>query len=213
MKRIIHTLSPHVGFPPSALLFSWLYFQARLTQLAEMFDYLMMLHHPAHSDIAVVVPSLCHAQLCYPMDCKMPGFPDLHLSPWVCSNSCALSLWCHPDHLILCCLLLFLPCIFPTTRVFSNGSALHIRWLFTFSFSISPSSEHAGLISFRIDTRWVRPMLVKIPIDLCLAGQGFHHFPALLQLTILSPLIQICFMACIPGPKASVSVALSLESH
>ena len=56
-------------------------------------------------------------------------------------------------------------------------------------------------------------MLVKIPIDLCLAGQGFHHFPALLQLTILSPLIQICFMACIPGPKASVSVALSLESH
>ena len=56
-------------------------------------------------------------------------------------------------------------------------------------------------------------MLVKIPTDLCLAGQGFHHFPALLQLTILSPLIQICFMACIPGPKASVSVALSLESH
>ena len=41
----------------------------------------MMLHHPAHSDIAVVVPSLCHAQLCYPMDCKMPGFPDLHYLP------------------------------------------------------------------------------------------------------------------------------------
>ena len=91
MKRIIHTLSPHVGFPPSALLFSWLYFQARLTQLAEMFDYLMMLHHPAHSDIAVVVPSLCHAQLCYPWTAKcqasltftyLPEFAQTHVH-WV----------------------------------------------------------------------------------------------------------------------------------
>ena len=55
------------------------------------------------------------------------------------------------DHLILCCPLLFLPSIFPRIRVFSNESALHIRWpkYWSFSFSISPSNEHPGLISFR----------------------------------------------------------------
>ena len=58
-----------------------------------------------------------------------------------------------PNHLILCLPLLLLPSIFPTIRVFSNDSALHIRWLkyWSFSFSISPSSEYLGLISFRID--------------------------------------------------------------
>ena len=52
------------------------------------------------------------------------------------------------NHLILCCPLLFLPPIFPSIRVFSNESALHIRWQ---SFSISPSNDYSGLISFRID--------------------------------------------------------------
>ena len=58
-----------------------------------------------------------------------------------------------PNHLILCCPLLFLPSIFPSIMVFSNESALHIRWpkYWTFSFSISPSNEHSGLISFRMD--------------------------------------------------------------
>ena len=57
------------------------------------------------------------------------------------------------NHLILCHLLLFLPSIFPNIRVFSNESALHIRWpkYWSFSFNISPSSEHPGLISFRMD--------------------------------------------------------------
>ena len=56
------------------------------------------------------------------------------------------------NHLILCCPLLRLPSIFPSNRVFSNESALHIRWpkYWSFSFSISPSSEHPGLISFRM---------------------------------------------------------------
>ena len=53
------------------------------------------------------------------------------------------------NHLILCCLLL-LPSIFPSIRVFSNESALHIRWPKYWSFSISPSNEYSGLISFRI---------------------------------------------------------------
>ena len=66
------------------------------------------------------------------------------------------------NHLIFCCPLLFLPSVFPSIRVFSNELALHIRWskYWSFSFSISPSNEYSGLISFRID--W---------FDL-LAGQG-----------------------------------------
>ena len=68
------------------------------------------------------------------------------------------------NHLILCCSLLLLPSIFPSIRVFSNESALHIRWpkYWSFSFSVSPSNEHSGLISFRMD--W---------LDL-LAVQGTH---------------------------------------
>ena len=57
------------------------------------------------------------------------------------------------NHLILYCPPLFLPSIFPSVRVFSNESVLHIRWpkYWSFSFSISPSNEYSGLISFRID--------------------------------------------------------------
>ena len=57
------------------------------------------------------------------------------------------------SHLILCCPLLLLPSIFPSVRVFSSESVLHIRWpkYWSFSFSISPSNEYSGLISFRVD--------------------------------------------------------------
>ena len=57
------------------------------------------------------------------------------------------------NHLILCRPLLLLPSIFPSIRVFSNESALHIRWpkYWSFSFNISPSNEYSGFISFRID--------------------------------------------------------------
>ena len=65
------------------------------------------------------------------------------------------------NHLILCCPLLLLPSIFPSIRVFSNESALHIRrpkyW--SFSFSISPSNEYSGLISFRMD--WLDVLAVQ----------------------------------------------------
>ena len=54
-------------------------------------------------------------------------------------------------HLILCHPLLLLPSIFPSIRVFSNESVFHIRWPKYWSFSISPSNEHSGLISFRMD--------------------------------------------------------------
>ena len=65
------------------------------------------------------------------------------------------------NHLILCCPLLLMPSIFPSIRVFSNESALHIRWTeyWSFSFNISLSNEHLGLISFRMD--WLDLLAVQ----------------------------------------------------
>ena len=65
------------------------------------------------------------------------------------------------NHLILGCPLLLLPSIFLSITVFSNESALHIRWpkYWSFSFNISPSNEHPGLISFRMD--WLDPLAVQ----------------------------------------------------
>ena len=65
------------------------------------------------------------------------------------------------NHLILCCPLLLLPSIFPSIKVFSNDSALRIRWpkYWSFSLSISPSNEHPGLISFRMD--WLDLLAVQ----------------------------------------------------
>ena len=65
------------------------------------------------------------------------------------------------NHLILCCPLLLLPSIFPSIRVFSNESALRSRWpkYWSFSFNISPSNEHPGLISFRVD--WLDLLVVQ----------------------------------------------------
>ena len=65
------------------------------------------------------------------------------------------------NHLILCCPLLLLPSIFPSIKVFSNESALWIRWpnYWSFSFNISPSNEHSGLISFRMD--WLDLLAVQ----------------------------------------------------
>ena len=65
------------------------------------------------------------------------------------------------NHLILCCRLLLPPSIFPSIRVFSNESVLHIRWLkyWSFSFSLRPSNEYSGLISFRMD--WLALLAVQ----------------------------------------------------
>ena len=65
------------------------------------------------------------------------------------------------NHLILCHPVLLLPSIFPSIRVFSNESALHIRWpkYWSFGFSISPSNEYSGLISFRMD--WLDLLAVQ----------------------------------------------------
>ena len=106
----------------------------------------------SHSAVSNSLQSheLQHARLPYPL-----------LSPWVCSNSCPLSHWCHPtisssgtatkEKSITP--FFFCPPIFLSIRVFANESALCIRWpkYWSFSFSISPSNEYSELISFRID--------------------------------------------------------------
>ena len=92
---------------------------------------------------------------------------QLFETPWITARQASLSItncWNLPkpmsiesvmlsNHLILCLSLLLRPSIFPSIRVFSNESVVHIRWpkYWSFSFSISPSSEHPWLISFRID--------------------------------------------------------------
>ena len=77
-------------------------------------------------------------------------FPCPSPSPKVCSNSSIESVM-PSNHLILCHPLLFLHSIFPSIRIFSNEWALHIRWPKYWSFSISPSNEYSGLISFRMN--------------------------------------------------------------
>jgi len=73
--------------------------------------------------------------------------------PRVYSSSCPLRQWCHPTISSSVIALLLPPSIFPSIRVFSNESVLHIRWpkYWSFSFNISPSNEYSGLISFRMD--------------------------------------------------------------
>ena len=98
---------------------------------------------------------------CNPMDCSKPGLPVHHQLPEF-TNPCPLSQWYHPNkHLILCRPLLLPPSIFPSIRVFSNESVLHIKWpkCWSFSFSISPSDEHPGLIYFRMD--WLDLLAVQ----------------------------------------------------
>ena len=81
-------------------------------------------------------------------------------TPRVYSNSCPLRRWCHPT-ISSCHPLLLQPSIFPSIRVFSNELVLHIRWpkYWSFNFSISPSNEYLGLISFRMD--WLDLLAVQ----------------------------------------------------
>ena len=107
---------------------------------------------------------------------------QLFATPWTAAHQASLSitnsrslpklieLMMPSNHLIFC-LLLCLPTIFPSIRVFSNESALHIRWpkYWSFSFNISPYNEHSGLISFRMD--W----LDLLAIQGTLKGLFQHH--------------------------------------
>ena len=99
----------------------------------------------------------------------------LFVTPWTAARQASLSITnsqsllkltsiksvMPSNHHILCCPLFLLPSVFPSIRVFSNESALPIKWpkYWSFSFSISPSSEYSGLISFRMD--WLDPLAVQ----------------------------------------------------
>ena len=99
------------------------------------------------SSVAQSCPTLCD-----PMDCSTPGLPVHTKSRRLLKLMCIESVM-PSNHLILCHPLLLPPSIFPSIRVFSNESARLIRWskYWSFSFNISPSNEHSGLISFRMD--------------------------------------------------------------
>ena len=105
------------------------------------------------------------------MDCSTPGLPvtnSLSLLKLMSIESVMPS-----NHLILCCSLLLLLSIFPSIRVFSNESTLHVRWpkYWSFSLSISPSNEYSGLISFRLD--WLDLLIVQGTLKSLLQ----HHSP------------------------------------
>ena len=112
------------------------------------------------SSVAQSCPTLCD-----PMDCSTPGLPvtnTQNLLKLMFIESVMPS-----KHLILCCPRLLLPSIFPRIRLFSNESALHFRWpkYWNCSFSISPSNEYSGLISFRIylfDLPWTQGTLKSL---------------------------------------------------
>ena len=109
----------------------------------------------------------------------------LFATPWTAARQASLSItnsWSPPkpmsiesvmpsNHLILCHRLLLLPSVFSSIRVFSNESALRIRWpkYWSFSFNISPSSKHPGLISFRVD--WLDLLAVQMTLKSLLQ----HH--------------------------------------
>ena len=110
--------------------------------------------HPTHPSVSCSVHSLSHVRL--------------FATPWTAACQASLSITnsqsllklmsmesvMPSNHLILCRPLFFLPSIFPSIRVFSDESILHIRWLkyWSFSFCVSPSNEYSGLISFRMDS-------------------------------------------------------------
>ena len=90
--------------------------------------------------------------LCNPINCTTPGLPVHHQLPSL-PKPMSIESVMPSRHLILCRPLFLLPPIPPSIRVFSDESTLRIRWpkYWSFSFSISPSNEHPGLISFRMD--------------------------------------------------------------
>ena len=112
-------------------------------------------HFVQFSSVAHSCPTLCD-----PMDCSMPGFP-VHHNSWSLLKLMSIDSVMPSNHLILYHSLFLPPSIFPSIRIFSNESVLHIRWpkYWSFSFSISPSKEYSGLISFRMD--WLDLLAVQ----------------------------------------------------
>ena len=148
MEFILHF--PNYSF---AVIYSTLCFWMQEICLVLIYFFLFATVEYIHS---FTFPGCCCSVV---SDCLWPHglqharLPCPSLSPGVCSNSCPLSRVMPSNHLVLCYLLLLLPSIFPSISIFSSESALRLRWseYWGFSFSISPSNESSGLISFRIN--------------------------------------------------------------
>ena len=105
------------------------------------------------------IVSVSHVWLCDPMDCSTPGFPVLHHLPELAQTHVHRVVM--PSSHVILCRSLLQPSVFPSIRVFSDESALHIRWpkYWSFSTSTGPSDEYSELISFRID--WLDLLAVQ----------------------------------------------------
>ena len=127
------------------------------------------LHSVQFSSVAQSCPTLCD-----PMKCSTPGLPVHHQLPEATKPMSIESVMPF-NHLILCCPHLLPPSIFPGIRVFSKVSVLHIRWpkYWSFSFSISPSNEYSGLISFRMD--WLDLLAVQMTLKSLLQHHSSKH--------------------------------------
>ena len=134
-------------------------------------------------------------------------------APRACSNSCPLSPRVCDGHLILCRPLLLLPSIFPSIRVFSSESLLHIRWpkYWSFSFSINPSNEYSGLSSFQFSSVTQSCPTLCDPMNRSTPGLPVHHLlPESTQTHVhrVSDAIQPSYPPSSPSPAV-----LNLSQH
>ena len=141
------------------------------------------------------------------MDCSTPSFPVFHQLPELAQTYVH---WVHDviHHFILCGPLLLLRSIFPSIRVFSNKSVLRIRWpkFWSFSFSISPSNDYSGLISFRIE--WFDLLVVQGPLKSLLQHHSSkHQFFGTSALSLSSPPFLILSF---PSPPPTLFLPSSL---
>ena len=144
---------------------------------------------------------LLRTTLCNPTDCSTPGFPVIHYLPGFAQIHVH---WVSDDiYLILCLPLLLLPSVFPSLRVFSSESAFHIRLpkYWSFSFSISPSNEYSGLISFRID--WLDLLAVQGTLKSLL--QHHNLKASILQCSALL-LVQISYLYMTTGKTIALTI-------
>ena len=123
------------------------------------------------SSVAQSCPTLCD-----PIDFSKPAFLSIANS-WSLLKLMSIVLVMPSNHLILCCLLLLLLSVFPSIRVFSSESVLHNRWPKYWSFSISPSNEYTGLISFSID--WFDLLTVQGTVRNLLQDHSLEFIPHL----------------------------------
>ena len=142
------------------------------------------------------------------MNCSMPSFPILQPSPGACSNSCSLSWWCYPT--ISSSVIPFSSCLrsFPASGSFL--SALRIIWpkYWSFNFSISPSNEYSGLISFRMD--WLDLLAVQGTIKSLLQ----HHSskPSILQCSVFF-MVQLSHPYITTGKTIYLNILYDFRKH